>query len=286
MRIWRRLALLFCALSISACSSVQFGYNNAPYLLQYQMDRYLDLDSSQEEILAQDLSALQAWHRQEALPEYATTLRAWAQGLSAQRDFSAADLLEKQEFFQAALLTLGQESAVRLAPLILTLSPAQKDRLRRRFDSVNRDYARENQGSPRKMVSQRRNQFVKQYERWLGSLTGDQLQTLDQWLLSQPSVAELWGQERMARQQALLSLLTQAKETESAQEAAIALRDYFQSLGRYRIDALQVQRKDRQEAVAELTARLLNQMTETQRETLRSKLLGYAQDFETLSRQS
>jgi hypothetical protein len=270
-------------LIVSACSSIQFGYNNAPSLLQYQMDSYLDLSDRQEEILAQELSTLQSWHRQQALPDYAAMLRLWAQDLSVKQAFSVDDILQKQDLLQTALLALGQESAVRLAPLVLTLNPEQKDRLRERFDDSNRDYARENQLSTKKMDVERRKRFVKQYERWLGDLTRDQMQTLDQWLLSQPNNSQLWGQERIARQEALLSLLVQAKENGSAQQAAVALHDYFQSLSRYRIAELQSQREGRQTALARLTANLLNQMTQAQRKALQSKLLGYAQDFETLS---
>lgn len=284
MQVWQRLALILGTASVSACSSIQFGYNNAPSLLQYQMDSYLDLSDRQEEILAQELSTLQSWHRQEALPDYAAMLRLWAEELSVKRTLTVDDILQKQDRLQAALLVLGQESAVRLASLVLTLGPEQKERLRERFDDGNRDYALENQRSPKKMEADRRERFVKQYERWLGDLTREQMQTLDQWLLSQPNNSQLWGQERIARQEALLSLLAQAKESGSAQQAAVALHDYFQSLSRYRIAELQTQREGRQTALATLTADLINQMTPAQRSELRSKLLGYAQDFETLSR--
>ena len=284
MQVWQRLALILGTVSVSACSSIQFGYNNAPSLLQYQMDSYLDLSDSQEEILAQELSTLQSWHRQEALPEYAAMLRLWAEELSVKRTLTVDDILQKQDRLQAALLVLGQESAVRLASLVLTLGPEQKKRLRERFDDGNRDYALENQRPPKKMEAERRERFVKQYERWLGDLTREQMQTLDQWLLSQPNNSQLWGQERIARQAALLSLLAQAKESGSAQQAAVALHDYFQSLSRYRIAELQTQREGRQTALATLTANLLNQMTPAKRSELQSKLLGYAQDFETLSR--
>lgn len=286
MRIWQRLALLLSAASIGACSSIQFGYNNAPSLIQYQMDSYLDLSDQQEEILAQELTALQSWHRQAALPDYAAMLRLWAEDLSVKRALSVDDVLQKQDLLQAALLALGQESANRLAPLVVTLSAEQKNRLRKRFDDGNRDYARENKHSPKKMETERRKRFVKQYERWLGDLSREQMQTLDQWLLSQPNNSQLWGQERIARQEALLTLLAQAKESGSAQQAAVALHDYFQSLSRYRIAELQTQREDRQMALATLTASLLNQMTPAQRSELQSKLLGYAQDFETLSRRN
>ena len=106
MRFWRHFVLILGAVSIGACSSIQFGYNNAPSLLQYQMDSYLDLTDQQEEILSQELKTLQSWHRQAALPDYAAMLRLWAEDLSVKQTFTVDDILQKQNLLQAVLLVL------------------------------------------------------------------------------------------------------------------------------------------------------------------------------------
>ena len=114
-------------------------------------------------------------------------------------------------------------------------------------------------------------------------MTPEQEQTLTQWLASQPNRAQLWGQERIERQQALLQLLADARNLPSAEVAAVELHDYFQSLSRYRVAELQVDRATRLRSLAELTADMFNSMTETQRRHLRDRLLSYAADFDALS---
>ncbi|MCD8504595.1 MAG: DUF6279 family lipoprotein [Burkholderiaceae bacterium] len=269
---------------IAACSSVQLAYNNAPLLLQYQMDSYLDLNDEQEVLLAQELKSFHAWHRQDELPVYAQTLRQWAAKLDEPRVFTATELLEKQQQFEQALLTVAERSAYRLAPLVLTLTERQRERLQATFDKSNAEYAKENLDNPESASRERLERFGERYEDWLGSLTKEQRQILSRWLATQPSRAQLWGQERIERQKALLQLLADAKDLPTAEVAAVELHDYFQSLSRYRVTDLQVEREARLLSIAELTANMLNSMTNEQRRHLQERLLTYAADFEALSR--
>lgn len=280
-RIFRCL-VIFTAALLSACSSMQLAYNYAPSLLQYQMDSYLDLNEEQEGLLAQELQSFQAWHRKDQLPIYAKTLRDWAAKLNTPYVFTPEELLQKQALFEQALLTVAERSAYRLAPLVLTLSDAQRARLQAEFDKSNKEYAAEN-ADPRAAESERRERFQERYEDWLGTLTKQQIQTLDQWLAAEPSRAQLWGQERLARQRALLQLLADARDLPSAEAAAVELHDYFQSLSRYRVADLQTQREARLQSLAQLTASLFNSMTEAQRKHLQERLLAYAADFDALS---
>lgn len=282
----RRLLRLvtFCsALLLAACSSVQLAYNNAPLLLQYQMDSYLDLNDEQEALLSEELKQFQAWHRQDELPVYAQTLRQWAAKLDKPHVFTATELLEKQQQFEQALLTVAERSAYRLAPLVLTLTEQQREQLQATFDESNAEYAEENLANPETASRERLERFSERYEDWLGSLTDKQQQLLSQWLAQQPSRAQLWGQERIERQKALLQLLADARDLPSAEVAAVELHNYFQSLSRYRVTDLQVEREARLLSMAELTASLLNSMTDEQRRHLQESLLTYASDFEALS---
>lgn len=277
--------LVICAAGLlSACSSIQLGYNYAPSLLQYQMDSYLDLDEEQEALLAQELRSFQAWHRQDQLPVYAQTLRQWATKLDQPHVFTTQEVLEKQALFEQALLTMAERSAYRLAPLVLTLSDAQRARLQAQFDESNAEYAKDNLEDTTASEAERRERFEQRYQDWLGDLTPEQIQTLNQWLEAEPSRAQLWGEERLARQRALLQLLADARQLPSAEAAAVELHNYFQSLSRYRVANLQAERQARLQSLAQLTVALLNSMTDAQRKHLQDKLLGYAADFEALSK--
>ena len=283
MRLLRRFFQLIVMSSLAACGSVKLAYNYAPSLLQYQIDSYLDLTDDQEVLLTEELVAFQAWHRENALPEYTATLREWASKLDQPHTFTVPEILAKQKMFEDDLLLIGQRSALHLAPLVLTLTPEQRTRLNAEFESSNEEYAEENLSEESQSIAERKERFVERYERWLGPLTKRQSQAIDQWLKGQPNTATLWGRERIARQQALLEILAQAQSSPSAEQAAIALHDYFQSLSRYRITALQAQRAPRLVSLAELTVSLLNQMTERQRRFLQETLRDYATDFEELS---
>lgn len=283
MSVYRGIIALTLTLFIAGCSSVQLAYNKAPLLLQYQMDNYLNLTAEQEDVLRQELLTFQAWHRREALPQYASTLREWSEELAEPHTFTAAEVLEKQAVFQDAMLSMAQQSALRLAPLLLTLTPEQQKRLESRFEKSNRDYAKDHLRDPAQSEGQRRERFTERFENWLGPLSAPQKTTLEQWLERNPSGAALWSKERQARQQALLTLMAQARTTPSAEEAAQSLHDYFQSLANYRVSELQSQQPERQQSLATLTADLLNQMNDRQRQHLRKKLQSYAQDFEQLA---
>lgn len=281
---WGRGVILCSITLLAACSSVKLGYNNAPLLLQYQMDSYLDLDDEQEALLSEELKQFHAWHRQGELPLYAKTLRQWSAKLDEPRVFTADELLEKQQQFEQALLVVAERSAYRLAPLVLTLTERQRSRLQATFDESNAEYVEENLQNPEVADRERKERFSERYEDWLGSLTTEQGEFLNQWLASQPSRAQLWGQERIARQRALLQLLADARDLPSAEVAAVQLHDYFQSLSRYRVSELQLERETRMRSLAELTAGMLNRMTDEQRRHLQERLLTYATDFETLSK--
>lgn len=275
---------LTLSVGLIGCSSVKLGYNHAPALLQFQMDRYLDLNDTQEALLSKELEAFQAWHRQAALPDYARTLRQWAKKLDQPHTFTVDELLTKQAVFEDALMVVAERSAYRLAPLVLTLTPKQQDRLRERFKESNEEYAEENLEDNRRAEKERLERYTDRYEEWLGPLTKGQEATLSTWLARQPSRAQLWGQERLARQEALMNLLSDARDMPSAEQAAVSLHDYFQSLSRYRVSDLQNQREARLRDLSQLTADMLNSMTPRQREHLKETLLEYASDFESLSK--
>lgn len=279
---WRWL-IVSCVAALSACSSVQLAYNQAPRLLQFQMDRYLDLNESQEAILASELRSFQAWHREDELPVYAKTLQEWAARLDQPYVFTPDDILQKQAQLEQALLVMGQESAFRLAPLVLTLTETQRKRLQSQFDRANAKYAKEHLENPDAAQAQRLENFTERFAQWIGKLTPEQDELLQRWLEAQPSGAQLWAQERLARQQALLDLLADAQDLPSAEVAAVELNNYFQSLSRYRVADLQEQRQERQLALAELASTILNSMTDEQRKHLQNRLLSYASDFEALS---
>lgn len=285
MRWTSRLIAGLFALIVAGCSSVQLTYNNAPFLLQYQLDRYLNLDDEQERLLRTQLVELQKWHKSQALPLYSEKLRAWAQSLSRPQTFTARQILDEQDTLQDAALTFGAKAAELLTPVLVTLGPAQTAQLARRFDTSNREYAQEFINAPDRGQSKRRERMIKNYERWFGTLDKHQLNMIDQWLKLNPNDPALWAQERRARQQALLELIAQAPRLPSSERANLALNDYIIGLTTYQTPSMQDRQEQRRQSLAELSATLLNTMSDIQRKHLQDELLSYAADFDALAGQ-
>ena len=67
----RVAALVASAVLLQACSTVKLAYNQAPQLLSWQLNRYLDLSQPQAERVRDELADLHRWHRDTLLPEHA-----------------------------------------------------------------------------------------------------------------------------------------------------------------------------------------------------------------------
>src|SRR5574343_350171 len=69
------LLVLPALLVLGGCSTTRLGYEQAPMLLTWWLDGYLDLDSPQAAQARQQLQAVQGWHRRQELPAYVALLR-------------------------------------------------------------------------------------------------------------------------------------------------------------------------------------------------------------------
>lgn len=272
-------------LLMSGCSSLKLAYKTSPALIQYQLDSYLDLNEAQEQTLKEQLQMFKAWHQQNALPQYAQTLRSWRQDLSSGMTFTPDDILKRQDMLEDALLAMGAQAAVRLAPVLVTLTPEQRNRLKQEFAKSNTEYQQKqvNMANTPDGQKKRLEEITDRYADWIGDLTPGQTRMIKQWVDGRGPAVALWAQERMARQEALLILIEQAQEHGSPQQAALALNAYFVSLTDYRVTDVKELSQQRRQQLAQLTAQILNSLTPSQRRMLDAKLLDYARDFEELA---
>jgi hypothetical protein len=272
---------LIMLLFLTGCSSVKLAYSSSPALIQYQLDSYLDLNDAQEATLKEQLQKFKAWHEQNALPVYAQTLKAWRVELKTGKQFTVDDILQKQAVLEEALMAMGAQAAVRLAPVLVTLTPEQRRRLSQEFAEKNAEYQEEQVkvAMTPKGQEERLEEVIDRYEDWLGDLTLAQKQLIKTWLDNRGRMVALWAQERMARQEALLDLIQESQDHGSAERAAQALQAYFVSLSNYRVADIQKLSVERRVQLAQLTASILNSMTLAQRRMLEAKLTDYANDF-------
>lgn len=207
LRFLARLAVIaLSALVLQACSAVKIAYDQAPALLAWQADRYLNLDSTQKAQLRADFESFQAWHRSTQLPLYADFLAKNRPLLAA--DFSPAQACvawsEAKMQLQAALDALG---SVGLG-LLPGLSPGQLDHLETKLAASNADWREEwLQASAQDRSSARYKQLLSRSESLYGTLGAEQRKALQALLANSSFDAQKSYALRLARQAEMLKLL-------------------------------------------------------------------------------
>lgn len=271
------------AVVLTACSSIQFGYNHADTLLLYSLDSYFDLDDAQEDLARARMRALLDWHRATQLRGYAALIEAAQAKLAG--PVSTDDVLAFQEDIYARLAVVGVRAAPDLAALALTLAPAQLERFGARLAQDTSKARRELvRFAGRESLDDRVKRYIERAESWLGRIDPAQRELIRGALAARPDHQEFWMDERERRQQDLIAVLARIqRERPDQATAAQWLREYFARLAmpaeRGRAERVIEYRR----ANAALIAQVVNSASAEQRATLLRKLRRYAEDFTVLA---
>jgi len=272
------LALLTIA---SGCSSVRVGYNNADTLLLYSLDKYLDLNRPQQQLVRDRVRVLLAWHRSTQLHGYADLIE--AAGKRIEGHVAADDVLALNLEMNRRLVAVGEQAAPDVAALALTLHPVQLDRFARKLAEDNIKTRREESGSKRSF-EHRTKRGIERAEEWFGSVSPRQEELIRDTLAARPDSEDWWVHERELRRSDLLALLRRIQaEQPTVDEAARWMREYFAMLAEPHDPARRARMHEFRRGNAELIAALINTASPDQKAALLKKLHGYAEDFTALA---
>ena len=137
----RRAAAVLLLSLLCGCSAIEFAYNNADTWLRWQAGRYVELEGDQAQEFDRRLASFLAWHRAEALPQYAR-LAAEA-GARLERGATREDMEWGYDALRQQVREGLQRAAGEAGDFLDRLSPAQIARIERRFAEENRKFARE-----------------------------------------------------------------------------------------------------------------------------------------------
>ena len=282
-RLWLWLAIGAACLASAACSFSKLGYDTLPTLAQWRIDRYLDLDQRQREIVSRQLEGLQQWHRHAQLPQYGGFLRTVDDRLRTPGD--AGQVQRWRTRVDEAWAVFAERLAAGVVELAPTLRPEQMTRLRRRLDEGNDAYRETHlPAEPLARERARADRVIKRAEFFLGDLDDAQVRELRASARSLPPAEEAWYAERLARQQRVLVALERLRGDQLPREQALQLaRDTLVSMWQSQDPE---RRRELERAVAAsdaLTAATISQASAAQRAHLSRLLRGYAQDFDALS---
>ncbi len=280
-----KLLALGLLVSLSACSLLITGYNQAPSLLIFSwVNPHLDLNSEQDKQLRADLQVLHQWHRQQQLPVYADIFQKVA--VLAPKEMTGPQICSLFDEFKDTLAPLSQQMSPAIARLALKLTPAQLQRLEQQYDKDNRDYSKEWKldASADKQLQVEADKGIENAERWYDRLDKKQKALVKQLAKdSQFDLQKSWG-ERLRRQQDTVSTLERIAKSQQglawAQQEVTALLN--RSLLNSPDEAYRAYVEMRKDINCEAAAQLHNSTSAAQREFTVKTLKAYEADIRAL----
>lgn len=266
---------------LAGCSAVQTGYNNAPTLLYWWLDGYVDFNEAQARPVRDSLDALHAWHRRQELPAYAELLgRAQRQAEGA---ITPEQVCAYTTQIQLHVRRLGEESAEGLARLAPTLQTGQLRHLDQQFEKHNRKWREQwLDGSPAELLERRLERTVDRYEDFYGSLSDAQKRLLRERLAASGFDARIAWAERLRRQQDVLRVFQEHRGSDRPAHVKAEMLALVRRSLEPTEPAARAQFERMLQEGCQTIAALHNSASEAQRRRLVERLQDYEADLRAL----
>ena len=271
------LALALVSL-LAACSALRIVYDNADTYLRFRAQGYLDLDAKSSRELDERIEEFFAWHRKNALPQYARLSEEAAKRVA--RGLSREDLVWGYDSAVAHARQSLRFAAERIAPVLDRLTPQQVAHMEKRFAEDNRKFEKEYlRGAEADRRKRRAKRIEERLEDWVGNLSQAQQEKVKQFSERTPLYDELRARDRERMQAELLDMIRR-------REAQQRLPDWIANWERGREPAhLAASERFRQE-YSVLLLELDRTLTPEQRRRAEGNFRRYAEDFRVLARRA
>jgi hypothetical protein len=267
---------------VSGCSALRIGYSQAPDLVYWWLDGYIDFNSAQTPRVRAALTQWFTWHRRTQLPDYAALLARTQVEVLA--DTSSARVCEWQVDLVKRANTAFDHAVPAAADILLTITPQQIAHLERRYAKNNEEF-RDDYLQPdlRKRAELTLKRTVERAEMLYGRLDDAQRARMAQALTRSPFDPEAWFAERRQRQQEALQLLRAIVAGGATREQVQAgLRTYADHLQRSPQDAYRRYSERLMEFNCGFAATLHNGTSAAQRRAAAKTLAGWEGDLRAL----
>ena len=268
---------------LGACSALRIGYSQAPDLMYWYLDGYVDFNSAQTPRVRDALAQWLAWHRRTQLPDYAALLaRAQTEVMT---DITAVRACEWQRDVIRRADTAFDRAAPAVADFLVTVTPQQVQHLERRQAKANDEFRNDYlQPDLRKRAESTLKRTVERAESLYGTLGEVQRARLAEDLLRSPFDPEAWLSERRLRQQEALALMRKFGGDEAARQAAeAAVRAYVQRMETSPREPYRRYSERLNAFNCALAATLHNSTSAAQRRTAAEKLAGWEGDARAIA---
>lgn len=276
----RILVVVLCLAAFSGCSMLRLGYGQLDNFAAWTANDYFDLEADQKDEFSRRIVRLHEWHRYEQLPEYVSFLDATR--IRLQNGIKREDVKWVIEGLKARYRTVIRRGADDAAAMLMTVTPAQIETLKRQWDKDNQRFVREYrlQDSPQE---QREARFKRGYSRitdWTGSLSSEQEEKIAAIMADWPIIHPLRYQDRLRRQREFLQLMAQRGD---GRQFAERLRHWLTHWEEGRDPEYARLYEDWERKQSDLYVAVARMLTPQQSAAVLRRVQGYMEDFTRLA---
>ena len=270
---------------MTGCSAIKLGYNNAPSLVYWWLDGYLDLNEAQSLQVREGLATLHAWHRAQALPVYAGSMQKMQQLVPGK--VSPEQLCAVATEVRGYMQQIGIRAAEPLSVITPSLRPEQFKYMAKQFEKKNKKWREEwLELNPEELADHRLKLAVDRAKNLYGSLQETQRTLMRQGIASSAFDASISYKEILRRQQDILRTL--AEHSNNADRPA-HVKAEVQALIERSLNSPNAAYRQQQDRLisegCELMAKLHNSATPAQLSKAMEVLKDYEADVRILAAQ-
>ncbi len=285
-RLW--LPLIASCFMATGCSLILLGYDSVPSLVKYQVTRYFDLSTQQDELVEARLAEAFDWHRKTQLPEYASFLNQVQDKVRSNSTIVTSDIERWRLTVQGAWTPTANRLAKSMSEISVSLSPRQMERYQKKTAESNKkmlnDYVKSGGVARQKARADR---LRKRAEFFFDSLTAEQKALIVKRSEEAPDSEEAWYRERIIRQQNFIALVEQIRSKKlDAAQAEPLVRNYLVGMFEPKDPKNASLIRESSRSGDETTAALFAIATPEQKEFMLNKIASFSKDFERLSKKA
>ena len=211
------VVLLLGTLLLSACM-VRLAYNNADWLLMWELDSSFDLTPPQKEFLNARLRQHLRWHRETELTKTIAFLRRLQTVVTG--GVTPSELADAATQFATLRNRLVTQLAPDSAEFFAQVSDEQLMYLQKSLKKANKDWEKRIKLSPRERNIERTERILTIVTDWTGPLSSVQEQKITRSIERLPDVLELWLTHTKGRQQQFVELVRSARADRTVASSA------------------------------------------------------------------
>ena len=277
----RSWIIVFVILTISGCST-QLGYRFADTFVEWEINKYVDLNAQQQADVDRAITELHYWHATSELPVYTKQLQELRDKIAAE-NLSLVDLQTTYKQLFSAWQRILNELEPYALQFLPELTDEQTEQLLKKLAERQQDERQELREANGELAEQRqrwRKRSEKNARTWLRRLTPVQERLLIEWVNQREATASLWLDYNDQWQQNFAEAL---KQRHNAAIFSGQMRALMYDSERLKSPELKQLTEQNRAATLDFFYLLYQSLTDEQRQRVVRKLDGYIEDMEALA---